>query len=211
MFDRVKRWLFNQFRDNFIVYFIITVIFIIGIAMGAVTIKILNIEQKNEIILFINSFFKIIEGNTFDSISIFKQGAIDNFKTIILIWITGIVIIGFIVIPMVILFRGFAMGFTVGFLINEYGFKGFLFSILGILPHNLLIIPSIISIASIGMAMSISNFKKKGLNIRGKSLYFNIIDYSVLILFFSIFILTGCLIEAYISPIFLRLLSNYLK
>ncbi len=211
MFNRIKRWLFKQFRDNFIIYFIITVIFIIGIAVGAITIKILNIEQKSDIMLFLNSFFKTIEGNTFEGVSILKQSIIDNFKTIGLIWITGIIIIGLPIIPIVILFRGFAIGFTVGFLINEYGVRGFLFSILGILPHNLLIVPSIISIASIGMTLSINNFKKRDLNIRSNKLYFNIIDYSILIIFFSIFILAGCLIEAYISPIFLRLLSNYLK
>ena len=86
-----------------------------------------------------------------------------------------------------------------------------LFSILGILPHNLFTIPGLISIASTGMAFSINSIKEKKLKIRNNNLYFNIINYSVLILLFSILIFVGCLVEAYISPVFLRLLSDYFK
>ena len=209
--SKIKRWLFKQLQDNFINYFLVTVIFAIGIVIGAATIKILDIDQKNDIILFLNSFFKAIDGNNFDNLLILKQSFIDNFKTIGLIWLTGIIVIGVPIIPIIVLFRGFALGFTVGFLVNEYGIKGFLFSILGILPHNLFIIPGIISIASTGMAFSINSVKNRKLKVRNNNLYFNIINYSVLILVFCIFIVAGCLVEAYISPIFLRLLSDYLN
>ncbi|HHV39282.1 MAG TPA: stage II sporulation protein M [Tepidimicrobium sp.] len=210
MFNGIKRWLFRQFQDNFIFYLIITILFILGVVVGAITIKVLNTEHKNKIIMFLNSFFRNIEGNTFDNISILKQSAVDNFKTIMLIWVTGMVVIGLFTIPATILFRGFAMGFTVGFLVNEYGVKGFLFSILGILPHNLLIVPSIISIAAIGLTLSTKKFRRRDINIKNnRSAQFNFINYSILVLFFSIFILIGCLIEAYVSPIFLRLLHGY--
>lgn len=209
--NKIRRWLFRQLQDNFIVYFLVVVVFAIGIVVGAMTIKILDIDQKNDIILFLNSFFKTIDGNNLDSLPIIKQSIIDNFKTIGLIWLTGIIIIGLPIIPVVILFRGFALGFTVGFLVNEYGAQGFLFSILGILPHNLFTIPGLVSIASTGMAFSINSIKERRLNTKNKNLYFNIINYSVLILLFSILVLAGCLVEAYISPIFLRLLSGYFK
>ena len=84
--------------------------------IGAATIKILDIDQKNDIILFLNSFFKAIDGNNFDNLLILKQSFIDNFKTIGLIWLTGIIVIGVPIIPIIVLFRGFALGF-VGFLL----------------------------------------------------------------------------------------------
>lgn len=206
MLNKIKRWLFRQFQDNFIIYFIITIIFAIGIIIGAITIKVLNIEQKNGIIVFLNSFFKTMDSN-FQSSSILKQSIVDNFKTIGLIWIIGMLFIGMPIIPIAILFRGFALGFTVGFLVNEYGIQGFLFSILGIMPQNLFIIPGIISISSIGIAFSIRNIKNRKISIRNNTLRLNIVNYSILILFFSVIIFIGCLIEAYISPIFLQLFS----
>lgn len=208
--NKIKRWLYKQFQDSFIVYFIIFIIFIIGIIAGAVTIKMLDFEYKNEILRFLNSFFKTIDGSNFEKLSILKQAIGDNFKTVGLIWITGIIFIGILIIPIVILFRGFAIGFTVGFLVFEYGIQGFLFSILGILPQNLFIIPGIISIASIGMSFSINGIRRKKIKMRNNSLLKYIGDYSILILLFSTILIVGCIIEATISPIFLRLLSDYL-
>ena len=132
--NKIKRRFFRQLQDNFIVYFLVVVVFAIGIIIGAITIKILDVDQKNDIILFLNSFFKTIDNNNFDILSILKQSIIDNFKTVGLIWLTGIIIVGLPIIPVVILFRGFALGFTVGFLVNEYGYKDFIFYIRNITP-----------------------------------------------------------------------------
>ncbi|MCF6459710.1 stage II sporulation protein M [Clostridium sp. Cult3] len=206
---KIKRWLFKQFQENFAIYFIVAIVFAIGIITGAVTIKVLNSEQKNGIMIFINTFFRAMGNNSFENLSIFKQSLIDNFKTIGLIYITGLVIIGIPIIPVTVMFRGFALGFTVGFLVNEYGLQGFLFSILGILPQNLIIIPAILSISSIGMAFSMKSIKNRKFKSINNNMHWNIVNYSILILFFSIIVIIGCLIEAYISPIFLRLISDY--
>lgn len=211
LITRIKRWLFRHFQNNFIIYFILSTVFAIGIIIGAISIKVLNTEQKNNIIVFLNSFFKAMKNDGFDSILIFKQSIIDNFKTIGLMWLTGLIIIGIGIIPIAVMFRGFAIGFTVGFIVNEYGTKGFLFSILGILPQNLFIIPGIISISSVGIAFSLNNIKKRKTKLRYNKINLNIMDYSILILFFSIIVFIGTLIEAFISPIFLRALSDYLK
>lgn len=206
---KIKRWLFKQFQENFAIYFIVAIVFAIGIITGAVTIKVLNSEQKNGIMIFINTFFRAMGNNSFENLSIFKQSLIDNFKTIGLIYITGLVIIGIPIIPVTVMFRGFALGFTVGFLVNEYGLQGFLFSILGILPQNLIIIPAILSISSIGTAFSMKSIKNRKFKSINNNMHWNIVNYSILILFFSIIVIIGCLIEAYISPIFLRLISDY--
>ena len=206
---KIKRWLFKQFQENFAIYFIVAIVFAIGIITGAITIKVLNSEQKNGIMIFINTFFKAMSQNSFESLSILKQSLIDNFKTIGLIYITGLIVIGIPIIPVTVMFRGFALGFTVGFLVNEYGLQGFLFSILGILPQNLIIIPALLSISSVGMAFSMKSIKNRRFKSINNNMHWNIVSYSTLILFFSILVIIGCLIEAYISPIFLRLISDY--
>lgn len=208
LFFKIKRSLTKQLKDNFMIYFLIIAIFLTGIIIGSISIKVLDVEQKSNIIKFLNSFFKNIDNVNLDSSAILKQSIYDNFKSIGLIWLTGIIVIGVVIIPLIILFRGFSLGFTVGFLVNEYGIKGFLFSILGILPHNLFAIPGILLIGATGIIFSINSIKKRKLKIRNKNLFFNIVNYSILILSFSIIVFIACIIESYISPIFLRLLSN---
>lgn len=211
MFNKIKRWLFKQFQDNFIIYFLVIIIFAIGIIIGSITIKIIGLEQKNDLIIFLSSFFKNIDGDKISNSLILKQSITDNFKTVGLIWISGIIFIAIPLIPIIVLFRGFALGFTVGFLVNEYGMEGFLFSVLGILPQNLFIIPGILSIASISMAYSIKCIKMRKLRVKSINNVSKILDYTTLIVLLSIVIIIGCLIEAYVSPMFLRLLTDYIN
>ena len=210
MLQKLKRCIFKHYRDNIFTYFIIIIILAIGIIIGSITTKILEIEKSNEIMMFLNSFLKFIDNNNLDNFLILKQSIFDNFKSVLLILCSGIIYIGIIVIPILILLRGFTLGFTVGFFVNQYGLKGFFFSILGIFSQNIFIIPGIISIASIGMAYSLNIIKKRKLGIRNSMNINTIIDYSTLILLFSIFIFIGCLIEAYLTPVFLKLLIDYL-
>ncbi len=209
MIHKIKRWLYRQFQENFVICFIVIIIFGIGIIAGAITIKVLNLEQKNSIMAFLNTFFKMVANNSFDNVSILKQSLIDNIKTIILIYITGFIVVGIPIISVVVLFRGFALGFTVGFLVNEYGFKGFLFSVLGILPQNLIIIPALLAISSIGIVFSMKSVKSRKFRYTNNNINLNVANYSILILSFSIIIIGGCFIEAYISPNFLRLIWDY--
>jgi len=192
-------------------YFIISFVFILGIIAGAISIKIIGPEKNSDIMLFLNSLFKAIENNRLDSISILKQSLIDNFKAVLIIWISGLIYLGVIVSPAVMLFRGFALGFSVGFFVYEYGLKGFLFSVLGIFPQNLITIPGIISIASVSMSYSLSSVKRRKIMIKNNRKFPHMVDYSLMTMAFSSLILIGSVIEAYIAPIFLRLLTDYLN
>lgn len=210
MQHKLKNWLYRHFKDNFLVYFTIIVFLIIGIIIGAVSIRILDSDQKGQVIIFFNSFFKLISNDEVDSFLLLKESILNNLKTIFLIWITGIIIIGIPIIPIIILLRGFAIGFTVGFLVNEFGIKGLLFALFSILPQNLFVIPGIISISSIGMVNSLNSIRRKRLQSTYNHKLTNFINYSVIIFIFSIIIMIGSLVEAYITPIFMRLITDYI-
>lgn len=186
------------------------IIFLIaGIIIGSITIKILDTEQKGEILNFFNSFFKSLDSKEYNNLQILRQSVSDNFKTIFVIWITGILIIGIPIIPMIVLIRGFALGFTVGFVVNEFGIKGFLFSLFAILPQNIFIIPGIIFIASTGLIFSLKQIRSRKNRRYKENTLQDIISYSITILTFSIVVFIGSLVEAYITPVFIKLLTDY--
>lgn len=187
------------------------ILLVIGIVVGAITIKVLKIEERNEIVGFFNSFFKLVNNDDLNSSLLLKESLKGNIKTILIIWLTGTIIIGIPVIPVIVLLRGFAIGSTVGFLVNEFGVKGFLFSIFALLPQNIFIVPGIISISSIGLSYSLNRVKgnkSRGINNYSVS---NFINYSGLIFLFCILILVGSLIEAYISPLFMKFIVGYIN
>ncbi len=181
----------------------------IGISAGAITVNILNEDQSQNLISFLDSFFKVLSQEKIDSFTLLKHSFINNFQTIIIIWILGITVIGLPIIIIIVVLRGFIVGFTVGFLINELGFKGFAFSLLTILPQNIFVIPGLIILAvlSINFSIKIVTSKTK----RGSKFSFisELTSYSITTAMISVLIIIGSLVEAYITPIFMRLLLGY--
>jgi stage II sporulation protein M len=121
----------------------------------------------------------------------------------------GFTVIGFPLILALIFLRGYILGFTVGFFIGGLGARGLLLSILSILPQNMIIIPSIISIAVAGTIFSATVLKnRKVLYAEGYSHL--IISYVLYNLMFSVLLVFSSLIEGYISPTFIKLLTHYI-
>lgn len=212
LFKKIRDIAWKHIQGNLIIYFLVCMFFVIGISAGAFTIKALGDTQKQELISYMKNFFQILGNKPIDEFSVLKQSLTNNLQTGALIWVLGITVIGIPLILLLIAIRGFIIGFTVGFLVDQLGLKGILFSLLSIFPQNLFIIPSILVIAVIGISFSTMIIRNK-LN---KSHYSNhstfrqFMMYSTII--FSIFsiIILGCIIEAYVTPVFMRGISQYM-
>ena len=158
-------------------------------------------------ISYLEGFLQILGNQAFDNYQVFFQTLINQLKLLIPVWILGMTIIGTPMIILILGFRGFILGFTIGFIIDEFAFNGILFTILSILPHNLFYIPGLIGIGV--MAISFSLFllksrikKEKVYNRKGQ-----IWTYTIVIFMISILLLLGSVIESYITPIFMKTLS----
>ena len=131
-----------------------------------------------------------------------------NFIFVIVTYIIGLLNLGFIV-PLLVLIKGGLLGFNVGYLIYNFGLKGFIVSVLGLYPQYLLFIPCIIAIAALVMTMSFKyklSAKRRTLRIKRM----NLADYTVSMLFFTCIMFIGSVYEGYVSPIFLNLINELL-
>lgn len=203
------RILLDYMRANIGLYMLLSVFLILGIISGSIAVNTVSDTQTSSILNFINSFFSNVNNIPFEPATIFYLSLSNNFKMAILIIILGFTGIGIPLIFGLVFFRGFVLGFTVGFFVGELGIKGILFSLLSILPQNLIIIPSILSIAVAGLAFSITIIKNRGKLYPG--------DYSQMVtsylafnLFFCILLVMSGLVEGYISPFFIKLFTYYI-
>ncbi|SHJ71635.1 stage II sporulation protein M [Caminicella sporogenes DSM 14501] len=207
---KVNNVLIKHIQRNIITYFVVIMFFLIGISSGAFTTKALSDSENGELIAYLENFFKIVDTKTIDNFAILKQSLINNLQTGVLIWILGVTIIGIPAILFLIGLRGFIIGFTVGFIIKQKGLKGLIFSIFSLLPQNIIIIPGIIVTGVLGISFSVMLIKSKV----EKNVHNNILNqffvYSTVIAIVYIFIALGCIIEAYISPLFVKYLSVYM-
>ena len=179
----------------------------VGISSGAITTNMIDVDQKKELVNFLDSFLKVINEKDIDNVILIKESLKNNLQTFALMWFLGATIIGIPLVIGLVILRGFIIGFTVGFIVKELGFKGILFSTIAILPQNIIFIPWIIFSSALSLMFSIRFIKNK-FNKSANSNYGNsLISYSVIMGILFIMSIAGTIIEAYITPIFMKLIS----
>lgn len=208
--NRLKDIITSHLKSNSGLYFVVLIFFAIGVATGAFTVKALDDVQKQSLIKYLQGFFQILTSKKVDSLVVLKQSVLNNLQTVFVLWILGITVIGIPVTLLIIGVRGFIIGFTVGFLLDSLGIKGFFFTILAIVPQNIIIIPCIVGISAISINFSVMLIKDRLSKRWTRNYWQKIISYSVFMLVMLGVSVCGSLIEAYITPVFIKLLSSYL-
>lgn len=210
MIRKINNIVIQHIQGNILTYFFVIMFFLIGISSGAFTTKALTESENKELIAYLENFFRIVDTKVIDKFAILKQSLINNLQTGVLIWILGVTIIGVPLILLLIALRGFIIGFTVGFIIKQKGLRGLIFSIFSLLPQNIIIIPGVIILGVLGISFSIMLIKNKIQKKRYNNILNQFFVYSTIIAIVYIFIAFGCLVEAYISPLFVKYLSSYM-
>ena len=183
--------------------------FVIGVSAGAFTVNGLSKIQRDELTNYFQGFMQLLGNQRVDSTELFKISLFENIRIILALWILGVTIIGIPFIFALIGIRGFITGFSSGFVIQAMGAKGILFTLFALLPKEVFIIPGIIALGVNGINFSLGIIKSKSIrHITKESLKSRTIGYCVVTLFYSCFIFGGVLIEAYITPVLIRILSS---
>ncbi len=189
----------RHLEKNYIIYFILSLLIIVGIIIGSIFILKVNEVKDTSFTYKFNYIFKFIKSENYTSKNIFNSSLIFNMKFLLFIWVLGFVGFGIIITPLIIGIKGFSIGLTVGYFVKEFGFKGFIFSILGFLPNYLLLIPIFLIIATVSILKSISYTNLKG----NKLGNIDILDYGIILFSaFAVVTITVLLEGYFISTLF---------
>ncbi len=200
----------EYFRANIVAYFFMTLIFVIGVAVGALAVKTLPEDQKLELINYLKVFFQgLVQGpGSVDTPALFTTVALSSVKTIGLIWLLGFTVVGIPFVLFIVFTRGFVIGFTVGFLVNEYIMKGLVFALASVLPHNFFAVPALLAAGVAATSFSLLLVRRKQ---RAKvNLLYESVGYTVFCLLMLALMLAAAVIEVYISPVFMKLVAGLL-
>ncbi len=195
-------------KNNTSLYFSIVLTFITGVSAGAFTVNGLSSAQKEELTYFFKGFIQLFTYQKMDSGELFKVALIDNLKIVALLWGLGVTIIGIPFIYIIVGIRGFITGFSSGFIIEVIGTKGLLFALCALIPKELIVIPCIIALSAYGIKFSLNIIKSKSIkHFSRQSLKGGFLSYCFVTLFFTFIIFFGVMVEAYVSPVLLRMIS----
>lgn len=200
----------DYFRANIVAYFFMTLIFVIGVVVGALAVKTLPEDQKQELIGYLKIFFQGLAQSpaSVDSPALFSTVMLSSVKTIGLIWLLGFTVVGIPFVLFIVFTRGFVIGFTVGFLVNEYILKGLVFALASVLPHNFFAVPALLVAGVAATSFSLMLVRRKQ---RAKiNLLYESVGYTILCLLMLALMLVAAVIEVYISPVFMKLVAGLL-
>jgi stage II sporulation protein M len=199
----LKQRLKQHISTNRWQYGVITIIFIIALIMGNYRVQSLEGGVKNHLAGLIDTYLQEGGMGALTGQQLLVGSFLNQVRTALAIWFLGLTIIGFPLILAVLFYRGFSLGFTVGFLIHQKAGAGVLISILSVLPQNLVYIPALLMWAVISLNFSIYIFRGRGADALS---WRSFLSYTFMLLFFILIFLSGAFIEAFLSPWFLKLL-----
>lgn len=208
---RIRQAIVRHVRDNIGVYCLITLLLVVGVIFGSLANRALDGTQKADLLNYIQEFFQDLNspGGAFSSETVARRAIIQNLRNGLLVWLAGLLVFGLPLVLAAVCLRGFALGFTVGFLVNEMGYRGILFSVAALLPQNIFSLPALLVISVVSTAFSLSVIRsrlwRQKTNLR-RNLF---LSGGLVLCMCGLLIIAGA-VEAYITPVFMRLLAGYL-
>ena len=203
---KIKETIITHILNNKKEYFIISLIFIIGILLGVFFINNINDTQVETIKNYISDFVNAIkDGQTINNMDLLKQTLINNIIIASVIWFFGTTVIGLPIVFGLILYRGFILGYTISACISIMGLQGgLIFTFSALFLQNIIFIPAIIAIAVSGFKLYKSIVK----DMRKDNIKLEILRHTVFSLLMLIALSISAIIEAFVST---NILVNVVK
>lgn len=202
---RIYRSILTYFRENQGIFIFMILVIIAGFICGSLLVRFIADETLKEIVTSLNYFLTDLKQDTslLAAPELLRSSFYKNGMFLLLLWVLGLFSAGFIFIPLILFMKGVSLGFTAGVLIYRYTMKGLLFSLAALFPHSLLLIPSYLLSASFAFAYSIYLFRHR--LYQGKNNDIFLVRYNLYMVVMMFLAFAGILVEAYITPVFMRL------
>jgi stage II sporulation protein M len=197
---RVRRLMAGSMGEPVNLYAFAAVLFFVGVVFGAIVVNALSDEQKTQLFQDLHGFLVNL-GNRRETVphgQIVWYAVTMNLKTIGLIWILGLSIIGLPFIVFLIFLKGFVIGFSVGFLVDQFAWKGIWLAAAAILPQNLLVVPALMAAGVAGISFSLMLVRSR-FGSRNLSVYPTFLAYSIRIAGLAVVLVGAALVEGSIS------------
>ena len=204
----IKRVIEEHITRNVRTYFILIIIFLVGLIIGLIVVNNSSLDQETEITSYINNFItELKNGSKLDYFKLLKSSFFNNLLLVLILWFMSSTVIGIPIVYGVIGYKGFSMGYTISSVILSLGTgKGIAFVLSSMLLHNIILIPSMLAVAVSGINLYKSIIKDR----RKENIKIEIVRHTVFSLIMLAIMALGSLIETYISSNLLISIVNYL-
>ena len=204
-------WLATLIGQRTTLFALVLVVFLVGTIAGGMSVGSLNALGKEELSQYLQ---QLLSGLAVEGVSPsngwYQVILNDVFRTAGLMWLLGLSVIGVPLIAAVVFFRGFVLGFTMRFLIEDLLLRGAALAIIALVPQNLFLVPGLICAAVGAIAFSLALLRIVLGRSLGANVYHHLRTEGSITLIGCIFLLAGGLLESCVSPALTAAATRYL-
>ena len=182
------------------------VLFAAGLAAGVLGLKVLSPDEKAELMSYLQAFMSSFRNPGLEPSLILRMSLGQNLKTAALLWGFGLAVIGAPLTCLLLVIRGFAVGFGSAFLVREVTSGGAVLFFSGLFPQSLFSVPTLIALSSLSISFSVGLIRERPWNYGGLGRM--VVEYTSRFAVLSLGLVASSLVEAYISPALLARLAG---
>lgn len=202
--DKLK----NIISSNKKIFVFLISLSIVALVFGSSLPIFLSSDDKKLVNEYLISFVDGVRASC-DYLFLLKNSLINNGGFALIVWLLGVSIIGVPIVLFLFFSKCFILGFSITSIILNYGFKGILFSLVYIFPHQVINILVYALITNYSLIFSLKIIfliiKKHDFNIRvAFNKYFKIFVFCLIVLILS------SLYETFVSPVVFKFIFNLL-
>lgn len=198
--------LMESLKENKITFLWVLLFFLVGIVLGSYTVYYMSDFNRVEITTYFNNFLEFLGGNSVAYTSILVDSIKSILPMVAIIVLLGYTAVGTPIILMMDLAKGYVIGFTFSLIVSMLGSKGVMLVLSGLMLQNLIFIPIIMLISVLAIRHSVTKLK---MGVSRDRVKFDVsrayLNFQGLL---SLIIISGILIETYISPNLIRLVIS---
>lgn len=188
-------------------YFIVLLMFIIGIFAGVLFVNNMQNDQNMQVTSYLSNFIEKFKGiENLNSAEILKNSILQNVMLVCILWFFGTTVIGLPVVFGIVLYRGFCLGYTISTTIMVLGLsKGIAFILISLLLQNIIFIPAILAVAVSGFKLYKSIIKDR----RKDNIKLEILRHTIFSIVMLVVLMLSSVIEVFISTNILKGVIKY--
>ncbi len=185
--------------------FISSFLFLIVVSAGVFLELSMDSSDKMNAAQFLNQYLYTDTPNNVNYGNPFLSSAGLNIFLIVLMMLSGLSAIGFPAAHLILIYKGMALGFSAGLVLETFSFSGIPMLLSSMMPQNLVLIPTFIAASAAAQSYGISVLSKKSGRYKksGRPSVFGTDLYIAVYIVLVILVIIACIIEALIFP-FLR-------
>lgn len=188
-------------------YFLVILLFVMGIFLGVFFVNGVQEEQRLEITSYFNGFIENIKNTeVLNYMDLLKCSMQQNVLLAIILWFFGTTVIGIPIVFGMVLYRGFCLGYTIAVCINVMGLsKGIPFTLILLLLQNILFIPAVLALAVSGFKLYKSIIKDR----KKENIKIEVVRHTIFSFIMLLILLLSSMVEIFLSTNILKQFIKY--